>query len=350
MTNVPYGTIALNKVDADNVAQFVPGSVYAVYKDVNENGTYEADIDTFVSNLNDNNGVYTLENVEYGKYLVKEIEAPEGYLVDVNYFAISIDGAGVVKMVSNTEDGDNFTEQPVKGCVEIVKVDEDYPDVRLSGAEFTVYAADKTTVIGKLVEVEKGVYRLDGLRYGEYYVKETKAPEYFVIDDNYYYFEIVNNGETVNVSNDEIGVGTFINSPQKGEIKIVKTSYNGVVEGFSFMITGNTYTGQYYQETFITDANGEIVISNLRPGEYTVHEVNNDAAIGYVLPDDKVLTIDHDGMTAIAKMYNGKVDNPPTGDSSNDGLMQSFIFISAAVILGTGAVILIPVRQRKKQR
>lgn len=92
----------------------------------------------------------------------------------------------------------------------------------MTGAIFTVYKSDKKTVVGTLKETETGVYSLEGLVYGEYYVQETKAPEYFVRDVNFYYFEIVNDGETVEVSNDELGKGTFINSPAKGEIKIVK--------------------------------------------------------------------------------------------------------------------------------
>ena len=350
MTNVPYGTIVLNKVDADNISQFVSGSIYAVYKDVNENGTYEADVDTFVSNLTESNGVYSLNEVTYGRYLVKEISAPAGYLVDENYYPINIDGADVEKIVSNTEDGNSFVEQPVRGSVEITKVDEDYPDNKLSGAEFTIFAEDKTTIIGKMTEVETGVYRYDGLRYGKYYLQETKAPDYFVQDVNFYYFEITENGKTVVVTNDELGKGTFINSPAKGEIKIVKTSYDNKVEGIHFEVTGTTYTGQSFSKIYTTDENGIIHITDLRAGEYNIHEVADDASAGYLLPTDTLLTIDRDGVMAVAEMYNDRIpENPTTGDSTNN-LMQPLIFVSAAVTIGTAAVILIPMRKRKKQR
>ena len=349
-TNIPIGKITLNKVDADNTSKYVTGSVYAVYKDVNGNGTYEKDIDTFVKNLSDSNGVYSIENVPYGKYLVKEISAPTGYLVDDNYYPINIDSANAEKFVANTEDGKSFVEQPVRGNVEITKVDEDYPNNKLTGAEFTIYAEDKKTEIGKMTEVETGIYRYEGLRYGKYYLQETKAPEYFVRDVNFYYFEIIENGKTVVVTNDELGKGTFINAPQKGEIKIVKTSYDNKVEGFSFEVTGKTFTGQTFSKIYTTDKDGIIRINDLRAGEYNIHEVNDEASAGYLLPEDKQLTIDRDGAKLVAEMHNSKLpDNPPTG-ASEDSFMQTAVIIISTVMMSAAVVLAFPLSKRKRKR
>lgn len=349
MTNTPYGTITLRKADLIIKDKLIPGATFAVYKDVNENGTYEADVDTFVNNLVDNNGIYTLEELEYGKYLVKETATPEGYLVDEKYYPVFIDKAGANVVVS-TDNSDYYYEVPIIGNVEITKVDEEYPDNKLKGAEFTVYAKDKKTVIGKLSEVEAGVYRLEGLRYGEYYVKETKAPDYFVQDVNYYYFQIVNDGETVIVTNDKIGEGTFINSPEKGEIKIVKTSYNNKVEGFKFEVSGTTYTGQTFKKTYTTDKDGIIRITDLRAGEYTIHEVKDSASAGYLLPEDKQLTIDRDGAMLVAEMHNSKIpENPPTG-ASEDGFTQTAVIIISMVMMSAAVVLVFPLSKRKRKR
>ena len=349
-TNIPIGKIVLNKVDADNTSKYVPGSVYTVYKDVNGNGTYEKDIDTFVKNLTDNNGIYSLDEVPYGKYLVKEISAPTGYLVDENYYPVNIDSANAEKTVSNTDDGKIFVEHPVRGAVEITKVDEEYINNKLSGAEFTIYAEDKKTEIGKMTEVEKGIYRYESLRYGKYYLKETKAPDYFIQDVNFYYFEITENGKTVIVTNDELGKGTFINAPQKGEIKIVKTSYDNKVEGFSFEVTGKTFTGQTFSKIYTTDKDGIIRINDLRAGEYNIHEVNDSASAGYLLPDDKQLTIDRDGAMLVANMHNSKLpDNPPTG-ASNDGFTQTAVIIISMVMMSAAVVLVFPLSKRKRKR
>ena len=288
------------------------------------------------------NGKFELAELPTGKYTITEINNAEGYLPKTQ-----------VKTITVTKDATasaEFFNKVIVGNVTLTKVDEDYPDNKLSGAEFTIFAEDKTTIIGKMTEVETGVYRYDGLRYGKYYLQETKAPEYFVRDVNFYYFEIVNDGETVEVSNDELGKGTFINSPQKGEIKIVKTSYDNKVEGIHFEVTGKTYTGQTFKKTYTTDKNGIIRINDLRAGEYTIHEVKDSASAGYLLPDDKQLTIDRDGAMLVTEMHNSKIpDNPPTG-ASEDSFTQTAVIIISMVMMSAAVVLVFPLSKRKRKR
>lgn len=146
-----------------------------------------------------------------------------------------------------------------------------------------------------------------------------------------------------------MGKGTFINSPQKGEIKIVKTSYDNKVEGFSFEVSGTTYTGQDFKKTYTTDKNGIIRITDLRAGEYTIHEVNDTASAGYLLPDDKQLTIDRDGAMLVAEMHNSKIpENPPTG-ASEDGFTQTAVIIISMVMMSAAVVLVFPLSKRKKR-
>lgn len=175
-------------------------------------------------------GAFAIAELPTGKYTITEISNAEGYLPKSQVKTITV--------MKNATVSAEFVNKVIVGNVTLTKVDEDYPENKLTGAVFTVYKSDKKTVVGTMKETETGVYSLEGLVYGEYYIQETKAPEYFVRDVNFYYFQIVNDGETVEVSNDELGKGTFINAPQKGEIKIVKTSYDKKVEGFHFEVTG----------------------------------------------------------------------------------------------------------------
>ena len=282
------------------------------------------------------NGKFELTELPTGKYTITEISNAEGYLPKTQ-----------VKTITVTKDATasaEFVNKVIVGNVTLTKVDEDYPENKLTGAVFTVYKSDKKTVVGTMKETETGVYSLEGLVYGEYYVQETKAPEYFVRDINFYYFQIVNDGETVEVSNDELGKGTFINAPQKGEIKIVKTSYDKKVEGFHFEVTGKTYTGQDFKKTYTTDKNGIIRITDLRAGEYTIHEIKDTASAGYVLPADVQLTIDRDGAVATAEMYNG--NNPPSGVRNDE--LQTVLIIISAVALSAGAILISPRRKQHK--
>ena len=289
-----------------------------------------------------NNSKFELTELPTGEYTVTEYNNAECYLPKTQ-----------VKTITVTKDATasaEFVNKVIVGNVTLTKVDEDYPENKLTGAIFTVYKSDKKTVVGTLKETETGVYSLEGLVYGEYYVQETKAPEYFVRDVNFYYFQIVNDGETVEVSNDELGKGTFINSPAKGEIKIVKTSYDNKVEGIHFEVTGKTYTGQTFKKTYTTDKNGIIRINDLRAGEYTIHEVKDSASAGYLLPEDKQLTIDRDGAMLVAKMHNDKIpDNPPTG-AGEDGFMQTAVIIISTVMMSAAVVLAFPLSKRKRKR
>lgn len=340
----PNGLTTTQKAELEKNVYFTVKNADGAYlKAVSKNGKYVYNgSQTAEARFMLTNGKFELTELPTGKYTITEINNAEGYLPKTQ-----------VKTITVTKDATasaEFVNKVIVGNVTLTKVDEDYPENKLTGAVFTVYKSDKKTVVGTLKETETGVYSLEGLVYGEYYVQETKAPEYFVRDVNFYYFQIVNDGETVEVSNDELGKGTFINSPAKGEIKIVKTSYDNKVEGIHFEVTGKTYTGQTFRKTYTTDKNGIIRINDLRAGEYTVHEVKDSASAGYLLPEDKQLTIDRDGAMLVAEMHNSKLpDNPPTG-ASEDSFTQTAVIIISMVMMSAAVVLVFPLSKRKRKR
>ena len=340
----PNGLTTAQKAELEKNVYFTVKNADGAYlKAVSKNGKYVYNgSQTAEARFMLTNSKFELTELPTGKYTITEINNAEGYLPKTQ-----------VKTITVTKDATasaEFVNKVIVGNVTLTKVDEDYPENKLTGAVFTVYKSDKKTVVGTMKETETGVYSLEGLVYGEYYVQETKAPEYFVRDVNFYYFQIVNDGETVEVSNDELGKGTFINSPQKGEIKIVKTSYDNKVEGIHFEVTGKTYTGQTFKKTYTTDKDGIIRITDLRAGEYTIHEVKDSASAGYLLPEDKQLTIDRDGAMLVAKMHNDKIpDNPPTG-AGEDGFMQTAVIIISTVMMSAAVVLAFPLSKRKRKR
>lgn len=137
---------------------------------------------------------------------------------------------------------------------------------------------------------------MNDLFYGRYFVKETKAPEGFVLDTGVYEVMIDTNGKTYEVEN-KAGVG-FINDAMRGNLKIVKTSSDGKVKGFAFRITG----ANGYDIILETNDKGEIFIDGLRIGDYTISEVSNSASSMYVLPADKKATVKL-GSTTIVEIY-----------------------------------------------
>ena len=182
-------------------------------------GLFRADCTEFTSETailtatSAEDGSFSFARVPYGNWIVREIEAPTGFVLSDETFAVTVDkdGAVIEVEIENTR---------IRGTVQLTKVDKDYPDNKLSGAEFAVYrdsngnkALDADDeLLGTLTETGIGVYEMSDLLYGGYYVKETKAPEGFYLDDNAYYFEITEDGKAVTVEN-EAGKG-FVNAPQ----------------------------------------------------------------------------------------------------------------------------------------
>ena len=285
-------------------------------------------------------GSFSFARVPYGNWIVREIEAPTGFVLSEKTYPVTVDADGAVIEVE-------IENTRIRGTVQLTKTDRDYPDNKLTGAEFTVYRDSNgnkkldadDSLVGTLTETGIGVYEMSDLLYGGYYVKETKAPEGFYLDENAYYFEIAENGKTVTVEN-EAGKG-FVNAPQIGSLKIIKTSSDGKVEGFSFRVTGpNGYVG-----VFTTDKNGEILIENLRIGEYVVSEVSDGASSAYVLPADKTASV-FEGTVTKVEMHNELRDTPKTGDDNNTVLWLALLGISA---VGAAALGVVGFRKRRKE-
>ena len=97
----------------------------------------------------------------------------------------------------------------------------------------------------------------------------------------------------------------------KGGLLIQKTSEDGVLEGFTFLVEGENYS-----ETFTTDGAGKIYIQDLAPGEYTVTEQESDLTARYQIPAGQTVTVTADEATTV-EFYNqllrGKITGHKTG-------------------------------------
>ena len=329
-----YGSVSGKKSDEDGKA--LGGALIGIFKTGTTEFTKETAIATTVSA---EDGSFSFAKVPYGTWIIREIESPKGFILSEEEIAVKISEVDEVVEIE-------LVNYFIKGNIELTKIDEDYPENKLSGAVFEVYSdtngdgkLDKDDVLlGTMTELEGGVYQMKELRYGKYLVREKTAPTGFVLDENVYAVSIEENGKTYTVEN-KAGVG-FINTAQKGSLKIVKTSSDGKVEGFSFRVTGVNY-----DQTFTTDKNGEILIENLRIGEYTVSEVNDKASAGYILPADKQATVQV-GATTIVQMHNELRDTPKTGDDFNAALWVS---LAAALTIGAGVLGFVSFKKKKKE-
>ena len=330
-----YGSVSGKKIDENGEA--LGGALIGIFKADETEFTKEHAIMTATS---EKDGSISFTKVPYGKWIVREIEAPEGFVLDDTSYEVNI---GENEQVIEVE----ITDEYIHGNIELTKVDADYPDNKLTGATFEVYKDvngdgkmdDGDELIENLEETATGIYEMKELLYGKYLVRETKAPEGFVLDKGVYSVFIEKDETTYKVEN-KAGVG-FINEAMKGNLKIKKTSSDGKVEGFTFRVTG--VNG--YDSTFTTDKNGEISVDGLRIGEYTVSEVSDNVSAGYILPADKKVTVKV-GETVEIEMHNKLRDTPKTGDDRKTSL---WVALAGASALGIVATVVASKRKKKKE-
>ena len=339
-----YGKVSGWKVDQDGFE--LGGAVIGLFRFDETEFTEETALMVTESNPI---GYFEFDRVPIGNWVIREIAAPEAFVLSEETFPVEI-----------TEDGQTIEitmeNQIIRGTVETTKVDADFPENKLSGAIFEVYAdvdhngefdPDTDKLVGEIAESEGGIYQLKDLQYGDYFLHEKEAPEFFQRDEGYYPFSITENGAIVRVET-EAGVG-FLNHAQTGSLKVVKTADDDQIEGRTFRITGTDFMGNAYEQEFQTDENGEINVT-LRVGEYTVSEVAGEDAEQYILPDDQTVEIQA-GETVTVAMHNKLVPEVPTVPQTGDSPWMPAVLIglSALALLAGGGLLAMHLVGKKKR-
>ena len=286
------------KVDADDKSK-LSGAVIGLFNADETDFSEENAIETVVS---DDDGSFNFEEIIFGNYLVKEIESPTGYVLSDETFPIVI-----------SEDGDvieiTIKNEKIRGSVQVKKYDLTNKSKALNGAVFEIFADkngnekfenDTDKSYGFLNEIGDGIYQLDGVEYGGYFLKETVAPAGYVIDENYYYFEIRENGEVVNVSNDKSS-DKFFNDVIRGNVNGLKinaddkTELQGALIGL-FVENETEFTEKNAIETVTSGKDGSFKFTDIVYGKYKVAEI--EAPEGFVLSEnDYDVNINVNGVT-----------------------------------------------------
>ena len=331
------GSIIGKKLDEDGFT--ICGAVFGLFRENETVFTEETALAVATSN---EIGVFGFEDVPYGRWIVREIKAAPAFVLNENSYAVTVgEDEEIVEIIIEND----F----ITGSVTTTKVDAEYPDNKLTGAVFEIYVdvdgngefdAQIDKLVGEMTETEAGVYVMNDLRYNGYFLYEKVAPEGFLKDEGYHYFEIRNDGETVTVEN-EAGVG-FINQPSTGELELTKkdVSIGKLLANVGFRIRNEA--GEVVAEGY-TDENG-IAKFTLRQGKYTYQEFA--PLEGYILDETEYpFEIKENGEIVKAVMTNEPTpDIPQTGDDSNIGF---WIGLAAIALGGLIATVIIVIKQKK---
>ena len=224
-------------------------------------------------------GEYTIDNLLYGTYYVKEITAPAGYILastPSQRFTIKKTNAHATIEMTN--------EKYTSGAITIKKVDE--KNKPLKGAEFMLFGP-KTY---KKTTDNNGVAEFTGLEAGKYSIIEKTAPKGYGGYDGTVTVEIKADG-TATVDDLPKGISfagetvtlTWTNTRDKGSISITKTDGNQPLSGAVFGLYENKDLADNDPKTAVTNGQGVAEFNDLSAGTYYLKEIT--APNGYVLDE-----------------------------------------------------------------
>lgn len=273
ITNTPdsgVGSVTFKKLGEGN--EPLQGGTFQLWK------KNEGSDDERIAVFSTANGEHTIDNLLYGTYYVKEITAPQGYVLDSKPSAgITIKKTAAHGTITMTN------EKYSSGAITIKKVDE--KEKPLAGAEFTLLPGE----IKKTTD-NNGVAIFENLPAGDYYVSETKRPTNYGGFNSSVHIKINTSGEAetitaaenVEVEGSNITIN-WTNTRDKGSISITKTDGNQPLSGAFFGLYKDAAAAGDTEIIKSTGKDGKALFADLEAGTYYVKEIA--APNGYALSD-----------------------------------------------------------------
>lgn len=220
--------------------------------------------------------------VPIGTVVIREVKAPDGYsLSNVVFYRNLSDSVIAIMKDTNTPINVPIDEMPAKAYVGINKLNQS--GIGVGGAVYGLYSdsacaslydklttnADGKGTFAKSVDVGK-----------TYYIKEITAPTGYELDETVYPVIATVDNATV----DTAVIQTIYEDSVKADLKIKKSSTDGIVSNLWFAISDNL--GNEYNAVS-TDKNGEATVKGLRVYDdkgnkitYTVKELGFKTTLG----------------------------------------------------------------------
>lgn len=286
--------------------------------------------------LTDESGEAESKELYPGKYLLREISAPDGYILGAEPREITV--------VSGVTSAEIYNERKKQefGLKKELETDRKF-GIGLNGEIFNIRfglflkteltALDGSVIpAGGLIEVatpdEDGFlsFAADMPYNAECYIKETQTDEHYILSDKQYL-----SGDTAE------------NKIIRGSIEGLKTDPNGrVLKGAViglFYPFETEFSLDTAIEVFETDEAGRFLFENVPYGEWIIRELK--APDGYILSDEKyTVTVKENSETVKLNIKNSRIPKPPsapespkTGDTANLLIPLAVLFTALAAVI-----------------
>ena len=298
--------------------------IIAVEDIVTLDGTIRANAGDVVAEITtDENGYAETDLLYLGKYEVKEITAPDGYVLNAESQFVELTYAGQEIEIRDTVN--TVFENDYQGVeISLSKAMENDEKFGISAEEscknvrFGLFAAENITaadgsvipadgLISEISLAENMSAKFDtALPFGKYYVQEIATDEHYVLNGEKYLVNFEYMGQEVTTVT--VDCGEFKNALKRGKISGKKVDENeksleNALFGL-FAVDTDEFTADNAYMTAVSDENGHFEFDKIPYGEYIVREI--EAPTGYILSDESYpVTISEDGeiieITAVNK-------------------------------------------------
>ena len=264
-TNTPAkASVEIVKVDGDNKTP-LQGAGFRLYDASNKQ---------VAEGYTDASGKLTFSGLRLGSYTYKEFKAPDGYVLnDTAYSAVLNKNGQVLKVTRENT--------PVKGSIEILKVDADTKQP-LAGVVFRLFDANGNKIADGTTDTT-GKVTFSGLRLGKYFYQEISSLDGYVLDETKYDFILTTANLNIKVTRENV--------PAKGSITARKVDATGSPLTGAELLLETSADGKTWTEVgrVTTDKTGTAKWSDLKIGtQYRITEVK--APAGYTLLTEPLFT------------------------------------------------------------
>ena len=296
-TTIYYRVMAdlkLRKVNAADETVCVPGASYRL----SGKSDYGQAVD--VTRMTNQEGILSFKEIEKGTYTLKETDCSADWQLDPKEHTLEVDGYGdvyvdgvkVEKVPSAGEAGEGTAlwttkdEPRIHGNITFSKRNANpaYQNEVLEGAEFKLSGTSDygNEVTKYAVSTERGAVAFTDIELGTYELKETKAPEGYLLNETLWSVNVDENGNVSirdekkdEIEKDTKGTCIIRNEERFHGFKLHKIDASNEsfpLEGAEFTLTGVSDLGTRVTMTVTTDRGGTAAFTGLEKGSYLLQE------------------------------------------------------------------------------